>query len=411
MDGVTSAALALLQAIDYQKYDVSLFITALKSEMQEYNFDKIPDKVRVLLRCNTLSMTEEQKYVYDMIMREGFEIDQKYQPMQEYLAKKEYSRCFGESQFDYLIDFSGYGLYFSWLTLKQCPSAKKFIWQHNDMLQDLTNEKKRSLKNTVTTIDGLLSMYSHYDKIVSASKAVYEVNKKNLETDATKGKFTYCGNLLDGERIERQISVDGNCSINGKRYLRVVNSVRENGVEEATLIPFEGGKEEYIRFVTMGRCMPEKNHYNLILALKRLTEEGIPCKLYIIGDGQGREELEMLAEESGLQDRVIITGFVTNPFVIMKECDCFVFPSIYEAQGLAVLEARMVGLPIIVSNYPAVESVFLGEQQYLINGTEVDDIYEGLQAYKDGRVPKEYQFSVEEYNQKIYEEFVSLMND
>ncbi len=410
-DGVTSAALALLNSMDYQEFDVTVFVSTLKSEMQDYNFDKIPAEARVLLRCNRISMTEEQKLVYEMTMSNGFGVDPEYQPMQEYLGKREYSRCFGKSEFDYLIDFSGYGVYFSCFIAKNCPNAKKFIWQHTAMLQDMTNKKKRALKNTVTTIDSLLSVYPYYDKIVSASKAVCEVNRKDLETVATKGKFVSCGNLMDEEKIGRQIQADGSCKINGLKYLKVANTVMGNGVEEATLIPFKEEEKKYVRFVTMGRCMPEKNHRNLILAVNRLLGEGVLCKLYIIGDGQERKELESLIEELGIQGQVLITGFVTNPFVILKECDCFVFPSFYEAQGLAVLEARLVGLPIIVSNYPAVESVLLEDKQFLLHGTGADDIYQGLRAYLDGKVPDDYQFDIKDYNHKAYQEFEYLIND
>lgn len=155
--------------------------------------------------------------------------------------------------------------------------------------------------------------------------------------------------------------------------------------------------------------MPEKNHHTLIRALKRLIEEGEDCMLYIVGDGHMRGELENLAEDLGIGDKVIITGFMSNPFIIMKECDCFVFPSIYEAQGLAVLEARMVGLPIVVSNYPAVTSVLLEDKQYIMNGTDTEAVYEGMRAYLDGKVPGDYQFDIQQYNQKAYQEFLDLL--
>ena len=122
-----------------------------------------------------------------------------------------------------------------------------------------------------------------------------------------------------------------------------------------------------------------------------------------------REELENLAEELGISDFVIITGFVTNPYAIMKRCDCFIFPSVYEGQGLAVLEARIAGLPIVVSNYSAVESVFLEDKQYVMDGTDVDVVYNGMRAYLDGKVPKNYHFDVKEYNRKAYQEFVDLL--
>ena len=124
-----------------------------------------------------------------------------------------------------------------------------------------------------------------------------------------------------------------------------------------------------------------------------------------------REELESLAEDLHIMDKLVITGFITNPFAVLKECDCFVFPSSYEAQGLAVLEARIVNLPIVVSDYPAVKSVMLGDKQYIMEGTDEDAVYQGMRAYLKGEVPSDYRFDVEEYNRKAYKEFLDVLGE
>ena len=160
----------------------------------------------------------------------------------------------------------------------------------------------------------------------------------------------------------------------------------------------------------MGRCMPEKNQSNIIKALKRLNDEGINAALYIIGDGPLKASLENEAANLGISDKIIITEVMQNPFVLLKLCDCFIFPSYYEAQGLSVLEARMVGLPIIVSNFKAVKSVLIGDKQFLLKGFEAKDIYQGMKAYIDGKIPTDYVFDVDAYNQKGIDEFAKLLD-
>lgn len=408
VNGITSAALSLLNAIDYETYDVTLFVIELGEKLQENNLHRIPSEVRVLMRYGKIILTERQQCIYESMMREGFLMKANQLPELEYLMRREYMRCFGASQYDYIIDFSGYAPYFTCLTAKQCPQAKKFIWQHSDIKEDFMNTEKQKMNKTVARLQGLLSVYPYYDRIVSASKMVYEINKKKLAAEETRDKFTYCTNLMDEAWINKHLHGGRNAKMDGMDYIGIENGQGTDGFMNMTFIPFPSDKG--VKFVTVGRCMPEKNHRSLILALKRLVSENVSCMLYIVGDGYMREELEALAKEECVSDRVIITGFVTNPFAVLNKCDCFIFPSSYEAQGLAVLEARAVGLPIVVSNYPAVESVLIKDGQYIIEGTDADDVYRGMRAFLEGKVLCDYNFDIEDYNHKAYREFINLLN-
>ena len=156
--------------------------------------------------------------------------------------------------------------------------------------------------------------------------------------------------------------------------------------------------------------MPEKNQRNLIVAIDMLRKEGVDAKLYIVGDGHLRPELEQLIESLGLSEDIAITGFVSNPFAILRESDCFLFPSDYEAQGLAVLEARMINMPIVVNNYPAVNSVLIEDKQYIMENARPESILEGMKAYIRGEVPTDYVFDLKEYNKKAYSQFENLLD-
>jgi glycosyltransferase involved in cell wall biosynthesis len=79
-------------------------------------------------------------------------------------------------------------------------------------------------------------------------------------------------------------------------------------------------------------------------------------------------------------------------------------PSLHEGQPMAILEARMLKMPIIVSNFSTVTDSLYENGQLLIN-MDIDSIYEGMKSYINGQVPNDFIFDSDAYNQKALEEF------
>lgn len=100
--------------------------------------------------------------------------------------------------------------------------------------------------------------------------------------------------------------------------------------------------------LSVGELNENKNHETIIRAIASLQDPTI--RYWIAGTGDGRERLEQVIHELGLEDRVRLLGFRDDVFEIMKAADCFVFPSKREGLGMAALEAMAAGLPIITSN-------------------------------------------------------------
>ena len=71
---------------------------------------------------------------------------------------------------------------------------------------------------------------------------------------------------------------------------------------------------------------------------------------------------------------------------------------------MVIIEARILHLPIIMSNFSTVEDSCC-EGGQLVIGMEVEDIYEGMKKFMLGQVPCDYDFDIEEYNRKAMEEF------
>ncbi|RLG15177.1 MAG: glycosyltransferase family 1 protein [Candidatus Nanohalarchaeota archaeon] len=97
-----------------------------------------------------------------------------------------------------------------------------------------------------------------------------------------------------------------------------------------------------------GRLIKEKNVELLIKAMKNLNPN-VTCA--IIGDGPEKKKLKSLVKTHKLEDRIEFLGFLRchdDVLSYMKSSKLFIFPSLREGFGTAVLEANACGLPVIV---------------------------------------------------------------
>ena len=118
-----------------------------------------------------------------------------------------------------------------------------------------------------------------------------------------------------------------------------------------------------------GRLSKEKNVDFVLRAFRRVLEHTRDVRLVIVGDGPARAELERLAKELQLGDRVIFTGY--RPWEVLvdyyKTSDLFVYGSKTETQGIVFTEAQAAGLPVVaVGEMGALEAVKDGTTGLLV---------------------------------------------
>ncbi|MDE3091309.1 MAG: glycosyltransferase family 4 protein [Chloroflexota bacterium] len=121
----------------------------------------------------------------------------------------------------------------------------------------------------------------------------------------------------------------------------------------------------------VGRLIEEKGVIHLLRALKILNEENHDIRLFVVGDGPLREDLENYVGANGLSERVSFTGRIPQTRVreIVEKAVTLVQPSIGGGEGLpyAVLEAMAIGKPIIAtSNGGLPELVVDGETGIIV---------------------------------------------
>lgn len=98
--------------------------------------------------------------------------------------------------------------------------------------------------------------------------------------------------------------------------------------------------------IGVGALKPAKDYPTLIRAFARVAERR-DARLLILGEGQLRPDLEQLAADLGVSDRVRLPGAVLDPYPYMREADLFVLSSAWEGFGNVIVEALAVGTPVV----------------------------------------------------------------
>jgi glycogen(starch) synthase len=101
----------------------------------------------------------------------------------------------------------------------------------------------------------------------------------------------------------------------------------------------------------VGRFVREKGIHVLLNAASAVLAEEPNTKFLIVGGGH-RERFEKFVHWSGLQEKVLFTGFMANRALHMlyRCADVAVFPSLYEPFGIVALEAMAAGAPVVASD-------------------------------------------------------------
>lgn len=110
-----------------------------------------------------------------------------------------------------------------------------------------------------------------------------------------------------------------------------------------------------------GRLVKSKNFDMLIRAFAEAGMEG--RTLVIIGEGPERESLQQTASAAGVADRVLLPGFVANPYPLMAGAEIFLLSSNAEGFPNGLVEAMAVGAPVIATNCASGPSEILAEMK------------------------------------------------
>lgn len=398
-NGITTSVINLLANINYDKYDVTVFTNNTNNVEQLNNLQSLNDNVRIVLRRGPMIATFKELYQNEFVRQRGIYKSFEKRLYPKALFEREFRKIFGDSQFDYAIDYSGYAMFWSNLVLAS-GAKKKYILLHSDIKSDMERTVKGKRPH-YQNLKGVISLYPYFDKLVSVSEATKKLNQSNFGGLKLKNRHIASRNTINIEKINQL--VDDDSDLFEKNGTPVLPTLTEHGMEA-----IEFSQDDF-KIVSVGRLSPEKGFDLLIKAVAELAPKYPQLKLYILGDGPLKGTLKSLVEQLGIQNHVYFLGQRRNPFFIVKHADVFALTSHYEGQSMVILEALTVGTHVLASDIIANRYV-LEDEKYgmLVEKNEVD-IAKGLEQFINGTNKDYTKFDAVAYNEETIQEFYSLL--
>ena len=155
------------------------------------------------------------------------------------------------------------------------------------------------------------------------------------------------------------------------------------GEREALRAGFGFAETDYVVGISAW-LRPEKNHVQLVDAIARLREQGIPARALMIGDGETRPAVEARARSLGIDSHVIVTGFQADVRPCIAACDTMVLCSLTETFSLAAIEAMALSKPVVHPDVGgAAEMIRSGQEGYLFPVGDTQILAERLAMLAD----------------------------
>ncbi len=140
-------------------------------------------------------------------------------------------------------------------------------------------------------------------------------------------------------------------------------------------------------YMTVGGIEPRKNSINLLKAFVAVRAMQPTAKLLIVGGAtlfdyrDYRDQFMSLVDSDDVADGLILPGVVSDQVLaqLYQLADAFVFPSVKEGWGLAVLEAIAFGLPVLASNQAPFTEFLSPASAALVDPADVEAIAAAMQ--------------------------------
>jgi glycosyltransferase involved in cell wall biosynthesis len=162
------------------------------------------------------------------------------------------------------------------------------------------------------------------------------------------------------------------------------------GIElEERVAPEQDGRAESRRYLGIGpdrfavgwigRMTAVKRTDDVLVAFRRLREDGVDAVLCMVGDGPDRPELERRAHELGIVRETLFLGYQEDVAPFYAAFDALVLPSSNEGTPVSAIEALAAGRPVVATRVGGVPDVVQeGEDGFLVEAGATDDLADRL---------------------------------
>ena len=131
------------------------------------------------------------------------------------------------------------------------------------------------------------------------------------------------------------------------------------GVEINSLqeVEWKGGSHAQYHIIHVGGFTFEKNHERLLVIFKQFLSLQPDSHLHLLGEGPKKNEIQQLAAEMNLQDKITFYGWVSNPVDYIAKADLVVLPSVIEGLPGVILESMFCKTPVVAYNVGGIAEI------------------------------------------------------
>ena len=176
--------------------------------------------------------------------------------------------------------------------------------------------------------------------------------------------------------------------------------------------PKEYNNNRFI-ILSIGRLVPLKGFDLAIKVAALLKSENILFSWYLVGNGECKNSLNNLINKNNISDVFFMLGPKDNPYPYIKNADLLVQLSKYEGKSVVLDESKILGTPIVVTNYETVYDQIIDTKEGIIverNEKKIANIIKQLILNSSKRLSiKSYLESREYGNQHEVQKYISII--
>lgn len=317
LGGIERSLLGLLDSIDYNEYNVDLFLYAHHGPLM------------YLINENVNVLPEEKELAF---LRESF-------------ATKLKNRAF----------------YSAYMRCKEAVISKFTHINHDEMWAEIMRKKVKPIKKHYDLALGFFRPFDLIDEKVYA-----DIKVGWMHTDYSSAGEDLELLRKDYAKMDYIVGVSDQTARTFIELFPELESkviISENILSES-FIKSEADKLDVsnemnnscVKLLSIGRFCEAKNFDNVPEIASIIKSKGVDFKWYIIGYGADENLIKSKIAQYNMEDTVIILGKKENPYPYVKACDIYVQPSRYEGKCVAVREAQILNKPVIITNYASSKS-------------------------------------------------------
>ncbi len=313
--GVSKSMVSLLNTIDRQQYEVSLWMGSPEGLFR----DLLPKDITLLSDERITLLLKGTRGLQPLLRRGHFFL---------FLGSILRLMLAGISK-----------AYAGWLLARLMPAIGR---EEYDLIVDYNGQHQ---------------LYYMVDKLRGRRKASF------FHSDYAKWPYYYRMDKRYYPHVDRILTISEVCVQSLKNYFpeqakkvelmeNITSPALIRSMAEQQITDFEGE----LKILTLGHICKNKGTDLAIRAAAILRDNGIRFKWFFLG--KEAEDFRGLIAQLGLDEYIVYLGMRANPYPYLKQADLYVHPSLYEGKSIALDEAKLLCKPIVVTNFSTVRDQF-----------------------------------------------------